>query len=47
MEIADIVVLYVEIIREALPITVVFWFGNMIVSTFLSAAFGGKLSFKV
>lgn len=35
--------LYVEIIRMALPFAIVFGLGNVVVSTFLRAAFGGKL----
>lgn len=46
MQIADIVTVYVQCIREALPIAVVFWFGDMIVSTVLRSAFGGRLSLK-
>lgn len=46
MEIADIVVLYAEIVREAIPFTIVFYFGDLIVSTFLRSAFSGHLSFS-
>lgn len=35
--------LYVEIIQDAIPFALVFGFGNLIVNTFLTAAFGGKL----
>ena len=45
MEIADIVALYVEVIQIALPFTIVFYMGEFIVTTFLRAAFGGKLTF--
>lgn len=46
MEIADIVALFAECMRLALPFTVIFWFCELVVSTVLRAAFGGKLSFK-
>ena len=40
--------LYVKIIVEcALPIAIIFELGNLIVSTFLRSAFGGKLWFGV
>lgn len=41
----DLVGLYVDCINAALPITLVFFFGNLIVSTILTAAFGGKFTF--
>lgn len=47
MELSDIVSVYVQVIREALPFTLVFFFGDMIVTTFLSSAFGGRFTFKV
>lgn len=47
MEVSDIILLFAEVIREALPFTVTFWFGEMLVTTFLRAAFSGRLSFKV
>lgn len=46
MEINDIISLYVDCISYALPFTLVFYFGDFLVTTFLRAAFGGKLSFK-
>lgn len=46
MEISDIVVLFVECMRLALPFTVVFWFCEKIVCTVLTAAFSGRLTFK-
>jgi len=46
VEIADIVALYVECIRIALPFTIVFYLGEFITSTILRTAFGGKLTFK-
>lgn len=47
MEISEIVMLYVECIKEALPFTFIFWACEMITSTILRTAFGGKLSFKL
>lgn len=46
MQIADIVALFVDCIRLALPFTVIFWVCEMIVCFILRSAFGGKLSFK-
>lgn len=46
MEAADIVLLYVDCIRTALPFTIVFWMCDFAVCTFLRAAFGGKLTFQ-
>lgn len=36
---------FTQIIEYALPIAIVFEFGNLIVSTFMRVAFGGKLWF--
>lgn len=36
---------YVEILRSALPVALVFGFGDLIVDTLLRVAFGGRLSF--
>lgn len=36
---------FVQIMEIALPIAIVFEIGNIIVSTFMRAAFGGKLWF--
>ena len=36
---------FTEIMETAIPIAVVFELGNLIVGTFLRAAFGGKLWF--
>ena len=47
MEVSEIVALYVEIIREALPFVLVFWIGEFIVTSFLRSAFTGRLSFKL
>lgn len=45
MELSAIVELYVDIVRSAVPVALVFGFGDLIVSTLLKVAFGGKLSF--
>lgn len=45
MVISDIVSLYVDCIQVALPFTITFWICDFIVTTFLRAAFGGKLTF--
>lgn len=37
---------YVSILEYALPVAVVFGLGNIVVSTFLRVAFGGKLVFE-
>lgn len=37
------VVTFTEIMEAALPIAIVFEVGNLIVSTFMRTAFGGKL----
>lgn len=37
--------LYIQLIELAVPVAVIFEFGNIIVSTFLRVAFGGKLWF--
>lgn len=37
---------YLNILGYVVPITIVFAFGNIIVSTILRAAFGGKLEFR-
>lgn len=34
---------FVDVVKVALPVAVVFEFGNLIVSTLLRAAFGGRL----
>lgn len=46
MAVSDMVQLYVEVIQIALPFTIVFWISEMLVTTFLRAAFSGKLSFS-
>ena len=37
--------MYVEIVQIALPVAIVFRFCNLIVTTILEAAFGGRLWF--
>lgn len=44
--IENLVDVYVDCISAALPITLVFFFGNLIVSTFLTAAFTGHIKFR-
>ena len=46
MDLNEIIALYVDCIKIALPFTIVFYMCNMIVSTFLRTAFGGKLTFR-
>ena len=46
MQINEIVAMYVEVIQIALPFTIVFYLRDFIVTTFLRAAFGGRLTFK-
>lgn len=43
---ADIVALYVDCLNAALPIALTIWAANLLVSTILRAAFGGKLEFR-
>lgn len=45
-EIAEIVALYVETIKVALPFVIVFWMCDFVVCTILKAAFGGRFDFK-
>ena len=47
LEIMDAVSVYVDMLQLALPFTFLFWGGEMIVTTFLRTAFGGRLSFKL
>lgn len=44
-QLPEIVALYVDIVRSAVPVALVFGFGDLMVTTFLRAAFGGRLSF--
>lgn len=41
----DAIALYSEVIAGAIPYAIAFEIGNLIVGTFLRAAFGGKLWF--
>ena len=47
MEIAPIVSLYVDMLHIALPVAFVFWAGQLIVTSFISAVFGGRLTFRI
>lgn len=38
--------LYTEVITAAIPFGVAFAIGDIIVTTFMSAAFGGKIRFR-
>lgn len=42
----EIVSLYVDVIQVALPFVIIFWVCDFLVTTFLRAAFGGKLTFR-
>lgn len=46
MDISSVVDLYVQVIQLALPFTLVFYFCDFIVGTFLRVAFGGHLTFR-
>jgi hypothetical protein len=37
---------YLAIVESAVPVAIVFGLGNLLVSTFLRTAFGGKLVFQ-
>lgn len=41
----EAIAIYTEVITYALPFAIAFEVGNLIVSTFLRAAFGGRLWF--
>lgn len=41
----ELVDVYANCIGQALPVTMVFFIGNLITSTILTAAFGGKFTF--
>lgn len=45
MEISEIVTCYVNVVQAALPVALVFGFGDLCVGTILRAAFGGRLTF--
>lgn len=42
----DAIELYAMIVTSALPYAVTFAIGNLIVSTFMRMAFGGKIEFR-
>lgn len=42
----DAIALFVEIVKGAIPYGMTFALGELIVSTFMRMAFGGKISFK-
>lgn len=42
---SDAVALYVQVAEIALPIAIVFSVGNLLISTFLTAAFKGRIQF--
>lgn len=42
---ADAFILYAAVVADALPIALAFSVGNLIVTTILKAALGGKLEF--
>lgn len=46
MAVADIVSIYVDCMMIALPVTIVFFLGDFMVTTVLRAMFGGRLTFK-
>lgn len=46
MPVSLVVQAYVKILEVALPITIVFHLGNLMVSTMLRAAFTGILDFR-
>ena len=46
MDVNQIIALYVDCIKIALPFTIVFFICDFIVTTFLRSAFGGRLTFR-
>lgn len=46
MDPLEIVTLYTDIIKGALPFVIVFWMCDFVVCTILKAAFGGRFDFK-
>lgn len=46
MSSTEIILLYAECIKTALPFTIIFYIGDFITCSILRAAFGGRLSFK-
>lgn len=46
MAVSDIVSIYVECMMIALPVAIVFFLGDFMVTTVLRAMLGGRLTFK-
>lgn len=46
MIVPELVEIYVDCMEIALPIVFTFFICNLVVSTILSAAFGGRLTFR-
>lgn len=46
MSVEPIVSLFCDVVGISLPFAIVFWAGELIVTTVLRAAFGGRLSFR-
>lgn len=46
MAVSEIVAIYVECMTIALPVTIVFFLGDLIVTSVLRSMFGGRLTFK-
>lgn len=42
---SEIISIYVDIVELAIPIAITFAFGNLIVTSFLKMAFGGRVEF--
>lgn len=47
MDVADIIQLVTQVYSEAIPFALIFWIGELIVTTFCRAAFSGRLSFRI
>lgn len=46
MQVQHVVTAYAYVLSQALPICIVFHLANLMVGTFLRAAFGGQLVFR-
>ena len=42
MNIQEVILLFADVVKEAMPFVVVFFFGGYIVKVFCNAAFGGR-----
>ena len=42
MNIQEVILLVADVVKEAMPLVVVFFFGGYIVKVFCNAAFGGR-----